>query len=157
MQHQEEHGKAELPDIYRNPWKAFNSNPVKPFSGSLGSSNDFPTVHCCMEDMANPLSDRNSRSVKQSLPFPFNSHKVVPKQVTKSWVKLKEVEIITQGRADGTSQSEWVTAPLIPPSGPPPTCPANKPWAKLLPTPKALLPTKLPSSISQSCTNTVCN
>lgn len=39
--------------------------------------------------------------MKQSLHFPFYSHIVVPKQVTKSWVKLKELEIITQGTADG--------------------------------------------------------
>lgn len=101
LQHQEEQEKAELPVIYWNPWKTFNSNPVKLFSGSLGSTNDFPTVHCCVENMANPLPDRNSRSAKQNLHFPFYSHKVVPKQVTRSWVKLKELEIITQGRADG--------------------------------------------------------
>lgn len=155
LQHQEEGDQAELPVIYRNPWKAFNSTPVKPFSGSLGSSNDFPTVHCCVEYMANTLPDRNSRSEKQSLHFPFYSHKVIPKQVTKSWVKLEELEIMTQGRADGAVKVSELLLLWSHHLGPLPPALQTNPGQSCCPPPKLCSPTRCPAS--QSCTNTFYN
>lgn len=75
---------------------------VKPCSGSLGASSDFPAARRCVEDVPESPSGQSSRSAKQSLRFPFYSHKVFSNQATKLWVKLEEPEIITQGRgADG--------------------------------------------------------